>query len=191
MFVGHVAPMSRQCYNILLKPWGLWPHIASMDRFFEIFAETSLIWGLGLLLIIAAIYFLRAFLSYRTLALEAPEDYNYKSSQGMLPENVSEAVYIRAYKRYHAPRAPLHVAGVLSAIAALTLPALGLFYWITFTLWEMNGKDKVFAPGLLVHSLLMFFLIILFWTLLAFLTAKNYHRHAPISLQDEIKREML
>ena len=109
----------------------------------------------------------------------------------MLSEGISETAYVRAYKRYHAPRAPLHVAGVLSAIAALTLPALGLFYWITFTLWELNGKDKVFAPGLLVHSLLMFFLIIFFWALLAFLTAKNYHSRAPISLQDEIEREMV
>ena len=161
-----------------------------MDRFFEIFAETSLIWGLGLLLIIAALFFLRAFLGFRAVAQEAPADYQYKQGQNMLPNNISEAAYIRAYKRYHAPRAPLHVAGVLSAIAILTLPALGVFYWITFVLWEMNGKDKVFAPGLLVHSLLMFFLIIFFWAFLAFLTAKNYHSKTPQSLQDEIEKEM-
>lgn len=161
-----------------------------MDRFFEIFAETSLIWGLGLLLIVAALFYLRAFLGYRTVSKEAPADYDYKLSQGMLPKTMSEAAYIRAYKRYHAPRAPLHVAGVLSAIAILTLPALGVFYWITFTLWEMNGKDKVFAPGLLVHSLLMFFLIIFFWALLAFLTARNYHSKTPISLSDEIEKEL-
>lgn len=161
-----------------------------MDRFFEIFAETSLIWGLVLLLIVAALFFMRAFLGYRTVAQEAPADYRYKTSQNMLPKTIGEDAYIRAYKRYHAPRAPLHVAGVLSAIAILTLPALGVFYWITFTLWELGGKDKVFAPGLLVHSLLMFFLIIFFWALLAFLTAKNYHSKTPISLETEIEKEM-
>jgi hypothetical protein len=83
----------------------------------------------------------------------------------------------------------LHVAGVLSAIAILTLPALGLFYGVTFALWEMNGKDKVFAPGLLVHSLLMYFLIIFFWSALAFFAAKNYHGKAPISLTEELAKE--
>lgn len=161
-----------------------------MDKLLEMFAETSLLWGLVLLLLIAAVFFLRAFLGSRTVAEEAPVEYAYKSRENMLPSGVSEAAYIRAYRRFHAPRAPLHVAGVLSAIAILSLPALGIFYWVTFTLWEMNGKDKVFAPGLLVHSLLMFFLIIFFWALLAFLTAKNYHGKAPISLNDELKKDM-
>lgn len=162
-----------------------------MDKVLDIFAETSLLWGLGLLLIVAAVFFLRAFLSFRTVAHEAPADFAYKSAQGMLPKEIEEAAYVRAYKRFHAPRAPLHVASVLSAIAVLTLPALGVFYWITFTLWEMNGKDKVFAPGLIVHSLLMFFLIIFFWAALAFLGAKNYHGKAPLSLQDEMEKERL
>lgn len=83
-----------------------------MDRFFEFFAETSLLWGLGLLLIIAALFFLRAFLSYRNIAKEAPEDYHYKSTQGMLPKGVDEAAYIKAYKRYHAPRAQIGRAHV-------------------------------------------------------------------------------
>ena len=161
-----------------------------MDNFLEFFAETSLIWGLVLVLIIAAIYFLRAYLGYKTVAEEAPADFAYKVRENMLTADVSEAAYIRAYKRYHAPRGPLHVAGVLSAIAILTLPALGIFYWVTFVLWELNGKDKVFAPGLIVHSLLMFFLIIFFWAGLAFMAAKSYHGKAPISLQDEIEKEL-
>lgn len=166
------------------------PHIVAMDKFLETFAETSLLWGLGLILFVAGLFFLRAFLSYRTITAEAPTDYAYKRRENMLPKGVTEDSYVRAYKRFHAPRAQLHVGFVLSAIAVLTLPALGLFYWITFTLWEMNGKDKVFAPGLLVHSLLMFFLIIFFWAMLAFLTAKNYHGKIPISLQDEIEKDL-
>jgi len=161
-----------------------------MDKFLEFFAETSLIWGLALLLIIAAVFYLRAFLGYKTVAAEAPPDYAYKIRENMLPSGVSETAYVRAYKRFHAPRAPLHVAIVLSAIAVLTLPALGLFYWVTFILWELNGKDKVFAPGLIVHSLLMFFLIIFFWAGLAFFTAKHYHGNAPVSLQDELDKEL-
>ncbi len=162
----------------------------AMDKFLELFAETSLIWGLVLLLLIAGLFFLRAFLGYKTVAQEAPADYAYKVRENMLRPAVSEAAYIRAYKRFHAPRAPLHVALVLSAIAVLTLPALGIFYWVTFTLWELNGKDKVFAPGLIVHSLLMFFLIIFFWSALAFFAARHYHGKAPISLQDEIDKEL-
>lgn len=161
-----------------------------MDKFLEFFAETSLIWGLVAVVLIAGVYFFRAFIGFKTIAQDAPSDYAYKVRENMLPPSISEAAYIRAYKRFHAPRAPLHVAGVLSAIAILTLPALGLFYWVTFMLWELNGKDKVFAPGLIVHSLLMFFLIIFFWAALAFFAAKNYHGNAPISLQDEIQKEL-
>ncbi len=160
-----------------------------MDDFLELFAQTSLLWGLGVLIIIAASYGLRAYLGYRTVAEEAPLDYAYRSGEGMLPKGLSEDSYVRAYKRYNAPRAPLHVALTISAIALLTLPALGLFNWVTFTLWVMNGKDEVFVPGLLVHSLLIYFLIIGFWALLAFLAARNYHGKAPISLEDEIQKE--
>lgn len=161
-----------------------------MDAFLERFSETSLVWGLGLLLIIAAFYALRAYFGYRAVAKEAPLDFTYKQGQGMLPPGIAQPAYVRAYKRYHAPRAPLHVAVVLAAIAILTLPALGLFYAVTFVLWEMNGKDKVFAPGLIVHSLLMYFLIIFFWAGLAFLTARHYHSRAPISLELELEKEL-
>lgn len=161
-----------------------------MDKLLEIFSETSLIWGLVLLLIIAAFFYLRAFLGYKTVAAEAPADYAYKKRENMLPKGTTEERYVRAYKRYHAPRAPLHVAGVFTAISILTLPALGVFYAITFTLWELNGKDKVFAPGLIVHSLLMFFLIIFFWAFLAYLAAKNYHGKMPISLEAELKKDL-
>lgn len=160
-----------------------------MDAFLERFSETSLVWGLGLLLVVAAFFALRAFIGFKTVAKEAPLDFTYKQSQGMLPPGTAQPAYVRAYKRYHAPRAPLHVAAVLAAIAILTLPALGVFYAATFVLWELNGKDKVFAPGLIVHSLLMFFLIIFFWAGLAFLAARHYHSKAPISLELELEKE--
>lgn len=160
-----------------------------MDAFLEFFEQTSLLWGLGLILIVAGLFYLRAYLDYRTITREAPIDFAYKRRENMIAATVSQEDYTKAYVRYHAPRASLHVAGVLSAIAILTLPALGLFYGVTFSLWEMNGKDKVFAPGLLVHSLLMYFLIIFFWSALAFFAAKNYHGKAPISLAEELAKE--
>ena len=173
-------------YPIAANSFG--PHIKSMESYSDLFAQSSLLWGLGLCLIIAALFYLRVYLSYRTIKQEAPTDFAYKRREKMIASTVSEDAYIRAYTRYHAPRASLHVAGVMSAIAILTLPALGLFYAVTFALWEMNGKDKVFAPGLIVHSLLMYFLIIFFWAAIAFLAARHYHGNAPISLEDELEK---
>lgn len=155
----------------------------------EKFSETSLIWGLAVLLLIAAVYGLRAVIASRTVARDAAEDYDYKVQHKMVQADVSQDRYIRAYRRFNAPRAQSYMAVTLGAIAVLTLPALGILNFITVKLWELNGKDEVFAPGFLVHALLMFFLIIFFWAFVAYVAARHYHKHTPISLQDEITKD--
>lgn len=160
-----------------------------MDRILEQFSETSLQWGLVAVLLIAFVYGVRAWAGFRQVAQDARTEYDYKMDAGMISKSVTRDQYMRAYRKSHAPRAPAYVAVTLSVIALLTLPALGVFYWVTFVLWEMNGKDKVFAPGLIVHSLLMFFLIIFFWALIAYLAARHYHGNTPLSVEKALKKE--
>jgi hypothetical protein len=161
-----------------------------MAKFIERFNETSLQWGLIAILCLAVIYGFRAWRAYHALKSEALADFHYKNGEGMLPRGLGAEPYVRAYRRFHAPRSLALVACCLGTIAVLTVPALGFFYGITFVLWELGGKDKVFAPGLIVHSMLMFFLIISFWALIAYVFARLYHDRHPHSLDAEIKKEL-
>lgn len=160
-----------------------------MQNLIDIFTERSLLWGLIVLLLIAAIYGARALFAARIIAQDAREDYAYKQPQGMIPNGISEATYIRAYQRFNAPRASRYMAATLGAIGVLTLPALGILNFITVKVWEWGGKDEVFAPGFLVHSLLMFFLIIFFWAATAYVAARHYHKHTPTTLDAMLSAE--
>jgi hypothetical protein len=148
-----------------------------MEKLAQRLSETSLKWGLLAIFCLAVLYGLRAWRAYRGLEKEAAADFEYKKTEGMLPRGLGAESYVRAYRRFHAPRGAAFISLTLGSIAIFTVPAMGVFYGVTFFLWELGGKDKVFAPGLIVHSMLMFFLIISFWA-------------HPQSLEAEIRKEM-
>lgn len=161
-----------------------------MDLFLERFAASSLNWAMGLILLLSVIYALRAFVGYKTVASDARDDFVYKKSQNMVSSKLSEAGYIRAYKRVHNPRSHAHVAFATAVMAVFTLPAMGLLNGLTVLLWEWGGRDEAFTPGFLVHALLMLFLTIGFWALIAYVTARHYHKNTPLSFTDEMQREI-
>lgn len=161
-----------------------------MNNIAATFKENSLLFALALIFFIGLIYGLRAFIGYQQIQVDAQDDYKYKHEEGMIDERLSEAGYIRAYRRFHAPRALSHIAIVLVAIALLTLPMLGLLNYLYALLWQWGGAEKAFTPGFLVHGLSLFFLIIFFWAALAYAAARRYHDNAPISFRDEQLREI-
>jgi len=154
------------------------------------FEGISFIWALTLVALIALIYGVRAFIGYRTVAKDAEIDFAYKSEQGMLDKRLDKPAYIRAYKRFHNPRSKAFVAGGLTAILVLTAPALLVIQIILEQLWLLNGQPRTFEPGFLVWQFIIFFSIIGIWAFIAYMTARQFHRHAPISLRDEILREL-
>lgn len=156
-----------------------------MDRF----AASSLNWVMGMIFVISLIYAVRAYFGYKTVAADAVSDYHYKKENGMVRPTLSEDGYVRAYKRFHNPRGHLHIAVATGIMAIFTIPAMGVLNGITILMWEMGGRDEAFTPGFLVHALLMMFLTIAFWALIAYVTARHYHKHSAVNFDDEMARE--
>jgi len=161
-----------------------------MDNLLAAFSKNSLLWGLVFLIAMSCIYGLRALVGYRQVDIDGKSDFSYKSKEGMVDPQLSQASYVRAYRRFHAPRAYAHISAVFGLIAMLTLPALGLLNFLFVKLWEFGGQSEAFTPGFLVHALSIFFLIIFFWAFIAYCAARRYHDKAPISFRDELIREM-
>lgn len=150
----------------------------------------SLVYSLLFLVLLAALYGWRAYAGYRRISREAVEDFHYKREHNMVANDVTEGAYRNAYMRVNAPRGALYIGATLALICVLTLPALGVLNWIYVTIWENGARDEAFTPGFLVHSLGIFFMIIMFWALVAYLAARRYHANARFNLDDEIAREM-
>lgn len=140
--------------------------------------------------ITAAFYGIRAVLGYRQVWQDAEAEYSYKSSQGMIPEGISKDGYLKAYRRFYAPRGAAHVAGAMGGVLLLTYPAMILIQIILDRIWVATGRGDVIHPGYLVWQFLIFFGILGLWAGIIYLTARNFHRSAPISFKDEISRQM-
>lgn len=154
------------------------------------FEGISFVWALALLGVIALIYGVRAFVGFRNVARDAQADYAFKADQNMIDRRLDQDGYIRAYKRFHNPRGLLYMAGGISAILILTAPALLLIQTLLHQVWIFSGRSRVFEPGFLVWQFIIFFSIIGIWATIAYFTARRFHKHAPISLRDEMLREM-
>lgn len=161
-----------------------------MDNLIAAFSKNSLIWGVCVLIVVTGVYAARAIMGYRQVEIDGREDFAYKTKEDMVDPRLTEASYLRAYRRFHAPRAQAHIAAVFGLIAVLTLPALGLLNFIFVKLWEFGGQSETFAPGFLVHSLCIFFMVIFFWAFIAYCAARRYHHQTPVSFRDELVREI-
>lgn len=154
------------------------------------FEGISFVWALIIIGGIALLYGFRAYLGYRAVAKDAEADYTYKFSEGMLDKRLSREGYIRAYKRYNNPRSTAFVGIGMASILLLTVPAMLLIQFIYENVWQLSGQSRMFEPGFLVWQFVLFFSILGIWTTIGYLTARRYHRFAPISLRDEILKEL-
>lgn len=139
--------------------------------------------------VIALTYGLRAIVGYRQVNRDADDDYAYKSREGMIPKGVSRDAYIRAYRRFHAPRSTAYVAGAMSAILLLTYPILVITQFMLERFWIWSGRSIVIEPGFLVWQFMIFFIIIGTWAGIGYISARQYHSRAPISFEQELERE--
>jgi len=150
----------------------------------------SFVWVLAILGAIIAIYGLRAALGYRSVQRDAEDDYAYKVKHGMMDERLSQDGYIRAYRRFHNPRAPLFVAATL-LIIILSTPVL--FVAISFLLeqlYQATDRSRVFEPGYLVWQFSIYMMVLGSWALIAYVGAGLYHRGSPGTLSQEMAKEM-
>jgi len=154
------------------------------------FEGISFIWALVIIGGIALVYGLRAFLGYRAVAKDAEADYDYKIMEGMLDKRLTREGYVRAYKRFNNPRSTAFVGIGMASILLLTVPAMIVIQFIYEHLWRLGGQSRTFEPGFLVWQFTLFFSMIGVWTGIGYLTARRYHRNSPISLRDEIIKEL-
>ena len=151
---------------------------------------SSLTLFLAAITLLAGINAVRAVLSYRTVQKDAQEDFSYKQSRGMIDTRLTEDGYKRAYVRFYSPRKFIFMAAAFASVAALTIPMLGLIRYTLIMIWEGSGRPDDIQPGFLVFNLLMMIGLLMFWALIFFITARLYYRRAPVSLRDEMLKEM-
>ena len=151
---------------------------------------SSLTLFLALILLLAIIFAVRAYVNYKAVKQDAQDDYAYKKSRGMIDERLSEAGYRRAYMRFYSPRKHIFMTGAFTTIAVLTVPVLGLIRFILIHIWESTGRPDDIQPDFLVFNLLIMISLLVFWSLIFFIFARFYYRGAPMSLRDEMLKEM-
>lgn len=145
---------------------------------------------LALILLLAVISAVRAFINYKAVKQDAQDDYAYKKSRGMIDDNLSQNGYQRAYMRFYSPRKYIYTAVAFTTIAVLTVPILGLIRFALIFIWESSGRPDDIQPGFLVFNILMMISLLAFWALIFFIFARLYYQKAPVSLRDEMLKEM-
>ena len=151
---------------------------------------SSLTLFLGAALLLAIIFAMRAVLTRKTVQKDAHEDYAYKKSRGMIDSKLSEAGYKRAYMRFYNPRKYIFMAIAFACVSLFTVPVMGLIRAALITIWERSGRPDDIQPGFLVSDLLMMVSLLAFWALIFFICARFYYSKAPVSLRDEMIKEM-
>ena len=109
------------------------------------FEGISFVWALAIVAVGLLIFGLRAFFEHRRLESDAEKDFEFKSQKGMIDTRLTKTNYVRAYKRFYAPRGKTYVAGALGAILLLTFPAFGLINFLLLQIWNLTGRNDIYA----------------------------------------------
>ena len=156
----------------------------------EIFGKYSAAWALIILGLIAIYYLLRAWLAARRVKQDALEEYEYRKAERALELDVDQETYVRAYRRFHAPRRDWYIGLSGLAITILTPMAILLFEVVSTFLWKLAERPYEFGPTTLVWRFLLLFALIAFWGIFYYLVAQLYHRRRPFSFKDELRKEL-
>jgi len=164
--------------------------LETMRRTYNMLIMSSLTLFLGAVLILSAIFAARAFMGYKAVRRDAHDDFEYKKSRSMIDPRLSEDGYKRAYMRFYAPRKFIFTALSFAGVGILTVPMLGLIRFILIKVWQASGQPDEIQPDFLVFNLMMMIGLITFWALIFFINARIYYSKAPVSLRDEMLKEM-
>ncbi len=138
--------------------------------------------------VLALIFAVRAFLAWLVVRRDARDDYDYKRSNGMVPDAISRENYERIYRKVYNPRGPIHIAGAMIAILLVTPIAMKVFEVVFDLIYHLSGQSRVIEPGYLVWHFFLFFSMIAVWVGVAYLAARQYHKAAPGNLQFELNQ---
>ncbi len=152
--------------------------------------QNYLVWLIIGVFIIALIYAFRTLLGYIRVAKDAEEDFAFKVKEGFIESATPKDAYVRAYRRFHAPRSTAYIAAAMSAVLVLTYPAFVIMQVVFERVWFFTGRSDVFHPGYLVWQFMIFFTVIALWGGISYVTAREFHRRAPISFNKELERQL-
>lgn len=166
------------------------------------FQSPPFLWTIIAIAVLALYFGLQTALAYRRLPKEASDDWDYQVSQNMQDLRLTKDAFVTAYKKVHAPRGVLYIAGVFTAILVLTPVAFAFINSILMTLWNTsdepvevsvrgggikeNIESLTFEPGNMVWGFFTFFGIIGIWALIAALAARHFYRNSPGLMRDEL-----
>lgn len=154
------------------------------------FEGISFIWALVLMAVLALVFGIRAFMAWHSVRSDARADYEYKRSNGMVPDALDRETYEAIYQRVYSPRGPIHVAAAMLAILCVTPVAMYIFEAFLNLIYNLSGQSRVIEPGYLVWQFFLFFGMIAVWVGIAYLAARRYHSKAPGSLQFEMDQHL-
>ena len=142
---------------------------------------------LGLIALLCAF---RAFFAMKTITQDAIDDYNYKQSRGMIDAHLSKEGYNRAYIRFYGPRKYKFMAIAFATVALLSVPVLAATRYVLIKIWQASGRPDVIQPDYLVFTFLLMVTLLIFWSIIFFTCARVYYRDLPVSLREEMIKEM-
>lgn len=145
---------------------------------------------IGLVLFWALITTLKAALEHKRVRADAVSEYDYRAQEGMIDKRLTRDSYMNAYIRYNAPRSTIYIAAVLWVIILLTYPAVMTIQFLLDKWWVLSGRPEVIEPGLFVWQFMLFFSVIGFWALIAYIAARRYHSRAMVSFEHELEKEI-
>lgn len=149
----------------------------------------SAYWVFLLPALIIAFHGLRAFFGYRSVAQDAQADYAERLAHDTVPNGLSEAGYIAAFRRFHNPRGPLYIALTFTALLVLTPIIMLAVQFLLEQLYLATGRSRVFEPGYLVWGFCIFFMMIGSWAAIAYLGASRFYKRAPGTFSQEIEKQ--
>jgi len=147
-------------------------------------------WMLVVFLLIGLYFLVKALLGYGRISRDAEAEYNFRSGEGSLNTDKKDG-FIRAYRRFYAPRKDKYRGLGILAATILTIPGIRLFEYVSEEVWKLAGKPYEFGPSTLIWQFMLFFALIAFWGLVFFLVAQVYHKRAPVTFRDELIKEGL
>jgi len=155
----------------------------------EILGKYSALTTLAFLLLIGFYFLVKGLIGYGKIAREAGREFDVREKDDALGMNISRDGFVRAYRRFYAPRKDIYRGGGILAATLLTVPAIRLFEYASEAIWIMSGKPYEYGPGTLIWQFMLYFALIAFWGIIFFAVAKFYHQYAPRTFRDELIKE--
>lgn len=154
----------------------------------EILGKYSAGWTLVVFLLIGLYFLIKSLLGYGRISRDAETEFAFREKQGSVGINKRDG-FIRAYRRFYAPRKDKYRGIGIVAATVLTVPGIRLFEYVSERIWVMAGKPYEFGPSTLLWQFMLFFALIAFWGLIFLVVAQIYHKRAPVTFRDELIKE--